>query len=111
MKYRWIALCLVTGLFSCAKQQDTVTLRIGHTLDTQHSVHKAMEHMADQLALYSNNTMQIKLYPSAQLGSEREMVELLQIGSLAMTKVGYAKPKRGLYGEYHGCNSNAYFFR
>lgn len=35
----------------------------------------------------SNNTMTLKIYPSAQLGSEREMIELLQIGSISMTKV------------------------
>jgi len=31
--------------------------------------------------------MRLEIYPSGQLGSERELVELLQIGSLAMTKV------------------------
>ena len=34
--------------------------------------------------------MKIQIYPSQQLGSERQCVELLQIGSLAMTKVSAA---------------------
>nr|WP_245623500.1 TRAP transporter substrate-binding protein [Catenovulum maritimum] len=63
---------------------------MGHTLDVEHSVHKAMEYMAERLAHYSNGTMSLKIYPNAQLGNEREMVELLQIGSLAMTKVSAA---------------------
>lgn len=103
MKQRWMLIVLVCSLFSCAKQDDKVTLRIGHTLDVEHSVHKAMEHMGERLALYSNNTMEIKLYPSAQLGGEREMIELLQIGSLAMTKVSSASiegfvPELKIYG-------------
>jgi tripartite ATP-independent transporter DctP family solute receptor len=34
--------------------------------------------------------MQLRIYPGGQLGSERELIELLQIGSLAMTKVSAA---------------------
>lgn len=87
----------------CNKKDEVVTLRIGHVLDMEHSVHKAMEHMAEKLAEYSDNTMQIMIYPNAQLGGEREMVELLQIGSLAMAKVSAAAiegfvPEMKLYG-------------
>lgn len=90
-------------LSGCKQQDDTVVLRIGHALDEQHSVHKAMAYMGERLALYSDNKMQIVLYPSAQLGSEREMLELLQIGSLAMTKVSAAAiegfvPEMKIYG-------------
>lgn len=73
-------------------------LRLGHTLDTQHSVHKAMEYLGERLAHYSNGTMKVVIYPSSQLDTEREMVELLQIGSLAMTKVS-ASPLEGFAPE------------
>ncbi|WP_111979385.1 TRAP transporter substrate-binding protein [Algibacillus agarilyticus] len=81
---------LLTGLNACGGNNEKVVLRMGHTLDTEHSVHKAMLHLAERLALYSDGQMEMLIYPSAQLGSEREMVELLQIGSLAMTKVSAA---------------------
>lgn len=35
----------------------------------------------------SSGDMRVDIYPSEQLGSERECIELLQIGSLGMTKV------------------------
>ena len=63
---------------------------VAHALDTNHSVHKGMVHMAERLADYSDGAMRIDIYPSGQLGVERETVELLQIGSLAMTKVSTA---------------------
>ena len=81
---------LITSISGCKGQSANQVIRIGHTLDTKHSVHLALVHMAEKLAEYSNGEMSIKLYPNGQLGSEREMVELLQIGSLAMTKVSAA---------------------
>lgn len=62
-------------------------LKLAHGLDTSHPVHRAMQHMADRIAETSSGRLRIDIYPSEQLGSERECVELLQIGSLAMTKV------------------------
>ncbi len=85
---------LMTGLSlflaSCSQQDDKVILRMGHTLDTEHSVHKGMAFLAKKLDEYSKGTMEVKIYPNAQLGNEREMVELLQIGSLGMAKVSAA---------------------
>ena len=73
--------------FSCAKLSKTKELKLGHGLDPTHPVHWGMQFMADRLAEKSNNTITIKIYPSQQLGTERQLVELLQIGSLDMTKV------------------------
>ncbi len=67
--------------------EQTTVLKLGHTLDTEHAVHKSMQYMSERLEHYSDGTMRLELYPNAQLGTERELVELLQIGSLAMTKV------------------------
>jgi len=77
-------------LVSCGNSETNLALRVGHTLDTQHAVHKSLAYMSERLQQYSNGTMSLKLYANGQLGSEREMVELLQIGSLAITKVSAA---------------------
>jgi len=87
---RLILLVVATLFVACAKQDDVEVLKLAHALDTNHSVHKAMVYMAARLDEYSNGTMRIDIYPSGQLGAERETVELLQIGSLAMTKVSTA---------------------
>lgn len=84
------------ALISCGvdEESNVTTLRLGHTLDTQHSVHKAMVYFGERLGELSNGNMDVKIYPSSQLGTEREMIELLQIGSLSMTKVS-ASPLEG----------------
>jgi tripartite ATP-independent transporter DctP family solute receptor len=49
-----------------------------------------MVYMAKLVEEKSQGKMQIRIYPNQQLGTERELVELLQIGSLGMTKVSSA---------------------
>ncbi|MCB4807553.1 TRAP transporter substrate-binding protein [Tamlana sp. 62-3] len=72
---------------SCGQLSENRTIKLAHGLDVNHSVHKAMVKMGEDLAEISGGKMQIEIYPSQQLGTERECIELLQIGSLDMTKV------------------------
>jgi tripartite ATP-independent transporter DctP family solute receptor len=83
-----LLLLLVTAfVISCAKTDETKTIRLGHGLDVSHSVHKAMVKMGEDLAQLSDGKLKLEIYPSQQLGTERQCLELLQIGSLDMTKV------------------------
>ncbi|MDF1574839.1 MAG: TRAP transporter substrate-binding protein [Bacteroidales bacterium] len=80
-------LCLVAG---CRTQQQGEALKLAHGLDPSHPVHSAMVYMAERCREISNGALTIDIYPSGQLGSEQQCVELLQIGSLAITKVSAA---------------------
>ncbi|SFN90311.1 TRAP transporter substrate-binding protein [Salegentibacter flavus] len=62
-------------------------IKLAHGLDTSHPVHEAMLFMAERAKKKSNGSLEIDIYPNQQLGTEREALELLQIGSLGMTKV------------------------
>ncbi|GAB1857237.1 TRAP transporter substrate-binding protein [Flavobacteriaceae bacterium MHTCC 0001] len=75
---------------SCNTIETKKIIKLGHGLDTSHPVHKAMEFMAEDLEKRSKGTMSIRIYPNQQLGTERQTLELLQIGSLGMTKVSAA---------------------
>ncbi len=82
------ALLLIIGMFnSCSSEGDSKTIRLGHGLDVSHSVHKAMVKMGADLEQLSDGKLKLEIYPSQQLGTERQCLELLQIGSLDMTKV------------------------
>ncbi len=82
-----IATVLLSG---CGSAREHKVLKLAHGLDPTHPVHKAMIFMADRVKENSRGKLEIEVYPSAQLGSEQQCVELLQIGSLAMTKVSAA---------------------
>ena len=75
------------AFWGCSVKSDVKVIKLGHGLDASHPVHIAMEYMSEELVKNSNGKMRIDIYPSQQLGTERECVELLQIGSLGMTKV------------------------
>src|SRR5690606_1409297 len=82
-----IVVIALTTVVSCNQSSDHKVIKLAHGLDINHSVHKAMEIMAKDLEEVSSGQLTIKIYPNQQLGSERECLELLQIGSLDMTKV------------------------
>ena len=74
----------------CNDEQKVHVLKLAHVLDVTHPVHKGMVYMAEKVAQKSGGLMRVVIYPSGQLGAERDLIELLQIGSLAMTKVSTA---------------------
>jgi tripartite ATP-independent transporter DctP family solute receptor len=89
MKNRFyiIVSVLLLSMGGCSKDISVRSIKVGHGLDQTHPVHKAMIYMAEILKEKSAGKMEITVYPSQQLGTERECLELLQIGSLGMTKV------------------------
>jgi len=89
MKLKPVVIFLASIIFlsGCSKESNIKKIKIGHGLDQTHPVHLAMEFLAERVAEKSSGKIQITVYPSQQLGTERECLELLQIGSLGMTKV------------------------
>jgi tripartite ATP-independent transporter DctP family solute receptor len=75
---------------SCKDVAGVKIAYLAHTLPTNHPVHKGMVVFADEVAKISGGKLKIKIFPDGQLGSEREVLELLQIGSIAITKVSSA---------------------
>jgi len=89
-KYIAIVFLIIASLSGCTELKEKRFLKLAHTLPPDHPVHNAMVFMANRCAELSNGKMEIEIYPSEQLGSEQQCVELLQIGSLAITKVSAA---------------------
>lgn len=84
---RGAALAAGLLLAACAAEEGGTVLRIGHTLNQEHPVHIAMEAMSGRIEELSGGEMSMLVYANGQLGSERELLELLQIGSVSMAKV------------------------
>ncbi len=81
---------LILLLAGCAKIKGPRTIKLAHGLDTTHPVHKGMQFLAERVAEKSGGELQVEIYPNQQLGTERQCLELLQIGSIGMTKVSAA---------------------
>jgi len=74
----------------CSGAGPSKTLFLAHTLPTSHPVHLGILDFQDRVSEISDGELDVKIFPDGQLGSERELLELLQIGSVAMTKVSAA---------------------
>lgn len=95
-RYRFPFLTLisiaVSALFqvSCSEIGDQKILYFAHSLPITHPVHRGILDMQKLVKENSGGKLQLKIFPDGQLGTEREVLELLQIGSIAMTKVSAA---------------------
>lgn len=76
---------------SCQSVSKQKNLKLAHGLDPSHPAHKGMLVMAKKLKEKSSGKLNMDIYPSGQLGSSQQCVELLQIGSLAITSVSAAE--------------------
>ena len=91
MNMKYPLLILIFLLFnSCAKKNEQKVLYFAHNSTQTHPVHLGALKFQEVLAEKSGGKLRLKIFPDAQLGSEREVLELLQIGSLAITKVSAA---------------------
>ena len=87
-----LMLCLIPAACGVARAatRPEVVLKLGHGLDTTHPVHKAMVFLAEKVQEKSGGRMRVEIFPSEQLGNEKECIEALQLGYLAMTKTSSA---------------------
>jgi tripartite ATP-independent transporter DctP family solute receptor len=103
----WLFICTALTISAGCKKEGAaepeVVLKLGHTLDITHPVHKAMVYMAEKVNEKSAGRMRVDIYPNEQLGTEKECIEALQLGYLAMTKTSTAPmesfvPKMKIFG-------------
>ncbi len=75
---------------SCSESSSVLTLKMSHNLNQQHPVHLGLVHLNEKLQELSGGRMAVEIYSGEQLGTENQCIEMLQIGSLALTKVSAA---------------------
>lgn len=63
-------------------------LRLAHALPTDHPVHTSLEWFAEQVE--ARTKLRIKVVPNGTLGDENSLLQMVQSGSLAFTKVSAA---------------------
>lgn len=72
------------------KSEKPVQLKLAHNLNEKHTVHLALAEFAKLVEEKSNGGVKVQIYPNGQLGSESQVLEQLQAGAVAMTKVSAA---------------------
>lgn len=84
------AVALVLLLAGCARERDEKIIRMGYVSGPTVLLHSAAQEFAARVAEKSGGKLRVRLYPSGQLGDDRETVEGLKLGSIDMTVMGCA---------------------
>jgi TRAP-type transport system periplasmic protein len=73
-----VALIMAAAFTWSASAQEVQTLKIACVLDAQHPMMVGGRHMADVVERESKGRLKITLYPSSQLGGQREVLQNVQ---------------------------------
>lgn len=82
-----LAACLAALSSTTALAAD-VSVRLGHVLPESHSWHIAAIGFADEVTAKTEGRVKIEVFASGQLGSEKEVIEGLQFGSVQAGLIG-----------------------
>src|SRR5690625_60708 len=70
-----------------SKSTEAKVLKLAHTQAPSHPVHISMEKFGELVEEKTDGAVSVEIFPSSQLGEEREYIESLQAGTLDMAKV------------------------
>lgn len=85
--FSFLFLLIFLGCNNSDSERDQKTIILAHAMHLSHPVSVAMDRMAELLDQYSDGNLKLEIYPTGQLGGERELLELVQFGTIGMTKV------------------------
>lgn len=89
MKLRLFLPVLVAGALALINVTgaSAQTIKVGHSDNQAHPKHEAFVHFARLVDEKSQGRLKVEIYPSGQLGDERELLESLQTGAMHLTSV------------------------
>ena len=87
-----LAPMILCGLImvSCIKTEGEKIIRVAYVSGPTELQHKSAEQFAKYVAESSDGRLRVKLYPSGQLGNEREIIEGMKLRSVDMVITGAA---------------------
>ena len=77
-----LSLLLVFSGGTVVAAEKQIKMRLGHVLDQNSTRHKAAAKFAELAAAKTNGAITVDLYPSSQLGNERDLLEGVQMGTV-----------------------------
>lgn len=78
---------IIAGILFHSSFDQERRLVLAHNINADHPVHRGLVDFAQELDRISKGQIKVQIYPNGQLGQEREVLELLQTGAIAFSKV------------------------
>lgn len=71
---------------SVPEKKGQIVMKVGHSVNMEWSSHTAtLKRFSELVSIYSNNEIRAEIFPGAQLGGEREMLQQARQGALQVT--------------------------
>lgn len=98
---RVLSTCAAALAASTIAAHAETTIRLGHVLPETHSWHVAATGFAEEVAEKTDGRVTVEVFPSGQLGNEKEVIEGLQFGAVQAGVIGsgsfqFLEPKIGI---------------
>lgn len=98
---RVLTTCAAALAASTIAAHAETTIRLGHVLPETHSWHVAATGFAEEVAEKTDGRVTVEVFPSGQLGNEKEVIEGLQFGAVQAGVIGsgsfqFLDPKIGI---------------
>ncbi|MDR1731612.1 MAG: DctP family TRAP transporter solute-binding subunit [Synergistaceae bacterium] len=84
---KFFALTAAVLLFSCGGAFAAVQIRVAHAGSTEHQYQIALEQFKKLVEERSGKEITVQIFPSGQLGSERDAIEGVRMGTMEMTTI------------------------
>jgi len=88
------AMSLALSLSSPARAADKIELKLGHVATVDNAYHLGAKKFGDLVAERTQGQVTVKIFPNAQLGNERDLIEGLQLGTIQLTVAANAPISR-----------------
>ena len=92
-----LALLILSG---CVEETETRIIRVGVSHGPSHSFTQALERFGETLEERSDGRFDVRVYNSARLGSEKELQEMLTLGTVEMTVTGLLNSYEPLFAVF-----------
>lgn len=83
---KFAATLTATAIAAAATTAGADTFRLNHNNPPDHPTHLSMQFMADRVEELTDGSIKIQIFPNAQLGTQRESMELVQNCALEMAR-------------------------
>jgi C4-dicarboxylate-binding protein DctP len=69
-------------------EQEIITMKIAHPMSTETPRHKSLELFKENVEKRTDGKLLVEIYPSGQLGTEKEIIESCKLGTIQGYRVG-----------------------
>lgn len=93
-------LAVASMLGACRERSGARIVKIGLVHSLEHSFTRSLQHFAQALEERSQGRFEVRIYPSSQIGGEKQLQEMLTLGTAEMTVTGLVNTYEPLFAVF-----------